>query len=592
MLSSAPNADWRSALRRLAALLSLAALLVFCWRVAEVRPLAIFDQGTLATLWSFLRGLFPPDLSPAFLRTVLHAAGQTIAIAVAGTALSILLGLPLGVLATGTLWRRGVLVERVGGTAGYFLLSNLSRATRAALGFLRAVPDLLWGILFVVAVGLGPMAGVLALAVSYGGVLGRVYADVFESVDPRPPEALHASGATRFQVFARAIWPQAAPSFTAYTLYSFECCVRAAAVLGFVGAGGIGYEIFLSMRLFEYGQVLTLLIALVVMLTAVDALSRRIRRGMRFGAPTHERPTLSPLRAFTFVGRRLPLPQKLSSLAVTTQRTAILLTFLVVGVSFYATGFRGFVPLDAGTLSRVARFVGALIPPELTPSFLAQLVVPLLQTVAISVVGTLLGVAVGAVLAIPAASNLVLSNVDEGGRRSAFVSGVRLLVHGTARLALNFLRAIPELLWVLVCILAFGLGPFAGTVAIGLHTGGVLGKLYAETLEEVPSRPVESLRAAGATPLQILVWGMVPLARPMLVSYTVLRWEMNLRVSTVLGLVGGGGLGMAIYNNVQLGFYSRVATLVLLVYLLVAFTDWLGERLRVSPVSVRLAARV
>src|SRR6185369_9843172 len=113
---------------------------------------------------------------------------------------------------------------------------------------------------------------------SYTGVLGRVYANLFEDIDLRAPEALHAAGATRAQVFLRSIWPQATANVTAYTLYSFECCVRAAAVLGFIGAGGIGYEINISMRLFQYGQVLTLIIALVIIVALSESLSRAVRR--------------------------------------------------------------------------------------------------------------------------------------------------------------------------------------------------------------------------------------------------------------------------------------------------------------------------
>ena len=139
------------------------------------------------------------------------------------------------------------------------------------------MPDLVWGLLFVAAVGLGSLAGTLALTVAYSGVLGRVYADVFEHVDPQPLEALQSTGATRMQIFLRGVWPQALPHLTAYTLYSFECCVRAAAVLGFVGAGGIGYEISISMRLFEYGQVLTLLLVFILLLTVTDAASRYLR---------------------------------------------------------------------------------------------------------------------------------------------------------------------------------------------------------------------------------------------------------------------------------------------------------------------------
>src|SRR5262249_43590012 len=143
-----------------------------------------------------------------------------------------------------------------------------------------------------------------------------------------------------------------------------------------------------------------------------------------------------------------------------------------------------------------------------------------------------------------------------------------------------------ELVWVLVCVVAIGIGPFAGTIAIGLHTAGVLGKLYAETLEEVPRRPIEALYALGAGPAQALLRGFWPQARPMLRNYTFLRWEATLRVSTILGLVGGGGLGQAVYNNIQLGFYPRVGTLILIIYALVMASDWMGDRLGGRVVGV------
>jgi phosphonate transport system permease protein len=212
--------------------------------------------------------------------------------------------------------------------------------------------------------------------------------------------------------------------------------------------------------------------------------------------------------------------------------------------------------------------------------------VPLLQTIGISVMGTLVGIVLGALLALPATSTFIFNAPDAPGRASAWGRLPRGLTYAAARLALNALRSIPELVWVLIFIIAVGFGPFAGTLALGLHTGGVLGKLYAEAFEEAPARPLEALRAAGASEWQILLWGVWPQARPLVVSYTALRWEMNLRVSTILGLVGGGGLGQAIYNNVQLGFYTRVATLILVIYALVVATDWLGERLRSRPAAI------
>jgi phosphonate transport system permease protein len=131
----------------------------------------------------------------------------------------------------------------------------------------------------------------------------------------------------------------------------------------------------------------------------------------------------------------------------------------------------------------------------------------------------------------------------------------------------------------LICIIAIGIGPFAGTLALGLHTTGVLGKLYADTMEEVRMQPVEALRALGASPLQLLLWAIWPQTKQLMASYTVLRWDMNLRAATILGLVGGGGLGQVMYNDVQLGFYPRVATLIVVIYGLVMATDWAGTRI-------------
>jgi phosphonate transport system permease protein len=556
------------------------ALLAFSWRFAEVRPGVLFRPATAAAVWNFLIGLFPPDLSAGFLRTVFRAVAQTLATAVAGTLLSIIFALPLGILATTTLWKRGVLLAGEADSFAFRLGAAGSGLTRAILGFLRAVPDLVWALLFVAAVGLGTLAGTLALTVAYCGVLGRVYADVFEHVDPLPLEALQSTGASRMQIFLRGVWPQALPHLTAYTLYSFECCLRAAAVLGFVGAGGIGYEISLSMRMFEYGQVLTLLLVFILLLTVTDAASRYLRtrsvnRAGHARAFAREAKAQEAKTQNTSSGLNPPASNSRRLVAWT-------LVLLAAVASFALAGFTPATLNQAGILIRIAGFLRRMLPPDLSWSFISTLGTALLQTIAISFMGTLVGMALAVVLAVPATSTLIFLRSDSPGRRRIADRVLRWLLFWGARLVLNILRSIPELVWVLICILAVGIGPFAGTIALALHTTGVLGKLYAETLEEVPFRPVEALRSLGARPIQLLLWAMWPQARPLLSSYTVLRWEMNLRASTMLGLVGGGGLGQAIYNNVQLGFYNRLTTLILLIYALVLASDWIGERLRLN----------
>ena len=545
------------------------ALLAVSWRFAEVDPRILLRPATLAAIWNFLAGLFPPDVSLNFLKTVLRATVQTIATAVAGTVLSITLAVPLGILGTATLWNRGILISADVGSLAYRTGAVASRLSRALLGFLRAVPDLVWALFFVAAVGLGPLAGTLALTVAYSGMLGRVYADVFEHVDSQPLEALQSTGATRLQIFLRGVWPQALPHLVAYSLYSFECCMRAAAVLGFVGAGGIGYEISVSMRLFEYGQVLTLLLVFIALLAVMDAASRYVRahlvNGRGLGGKIE-----TPGKAALLT----PFPSSSRSFVVS------ILVFPLLVASFPLAGFTLESLGPAGIATRLVRFVCHMLPPDMSWTFVSSFGIALLQTIAISLIGTLIGLALGVILAVPATSTLVFLPSHSPGQVRVIDRALRWFLFWSARLILNILRSVPELVWVLICILAVGIGPFAGTLALGLHTAGVLGKLYAETMEEVPNRPVEALRSLGARPLQILLWAIWPQARPLLSSYTVLRWEMNLRASTILGLVGGGGLGQAIYNNVQLGFYPRLSTLILLIYTLVLTSDWIGERLR------------
>jgi phosphonate transport system permease protein len=560
--------------RRVVVVLTALFVLALCWQIDGVRLATVFQPATVEALWTLLRGLFPPDLSAAFLHIVFRALISTVATAIAGTILSITIAIPLGALATPILWRRGILTAADNRNLIVTLRSSASRAVLALLGFLRAVPDLVWGLLFVTAVGLGSLAGALALAVAYAGVLGRVYADAFADVDPQPLEALQATGATRAQIFLRGIWPQALPNVTAYTLYSFECCIRAASVLGFVGAGGIGYEISLSMRLFEYRQVMTLILAFVLLLAMTDMVSRRLRARLQPNAESirkRQRFSGGP----DVQDRRFAWPK---------MGYAVLVA--VVGASFYLAGFSTEHFGEANIMKNMLRFCRGMMPPDFAKEFVLSLTPLLMQTLAISVLGTLMGIIIGGILAIPATSTLVFVHADSPGARSQAERGLRWSVFWLARFLLNLLRSIPDLVWVLICILVVGIGPFAGTLAIGLHTGGVLGKLYAETLEEVPKQPVEALRALGAGPLQLLAWALWPQAKRMLASYTVLRWETNLRVSAILGLVGGGGLGQAIYNNVQLGFYSRLATLLLLVYVLVIASDWIADNVSRRRVGV------
>jgi phosphonate transport system permease protein len=244
---------------------------------AQADPRALVAAEARANVWRFVRGMFPPDLSPAFLRLMAPSALETVQISIAGTALAVLIGVPLGILATSTLTWSGVLQERRRGSARLAGFAPYA-AARGVLSVFRSIPEFVWAFMFVRAVGLGAFPGVLAIGVAYGGILGKVYSEILEGVDPRPVETLQAAGASRLGLVAYGVLPQALPSFISYTLYRWECAIRASAILGFVGAGGLGQQIELSMRMFNFSEVLTLLAILACLVGAVDALSAWVRR--------------------------------------------------------------------------------------------------------------------------------------------------------------------------------------------------------------------------------------------------------------------------------------------------------------------------
>jgi len=249
------------------------------WKRTGIAPELFFAARGREALGKFLSGMMPPELSWNFLSFLVRPALETIQISLWGTLIAVLIGFPLGLLGTHTLAVRGILNEaelqrapvRRGLRYGVYLLA------RGILSLFRSIPEFVWAFMFVRAVGLGPFPGVLAIGVAYGGMLGKVYSEIFEAVNQRPLEALQSTGANKLQIFFYGWFPQALPNFVSYTLYRWECAVRASAILGLVGAGGLGQQIEISMRMFNFNEVLTILIILFLMVAAVDYLSARVR---------------------------------------------------------------------------------------------------------------------------------------------------------------------------------------------------------------------------------------------------------------------------------------------------------------------------
>ena len=254
-------------------------LLVDSWRRAEVDPGIFFEAQGREHLWKFVTGMYPPELSWEFLELMVRPTLETIQISVMGTLIAVLIGFPLGLLATSTFSFRGILheTEYRGFGMRHGLKVCLYGLARALLSLFRCIPEFVWAFMFVRAVGLGPFPGVLAIGIAYGGMLGKVYSEIFESVNDRPLEAIQSTGAGRLQIFFYGWFPQVLPNITSYTLYRWECAVRTSAILGLVGAGGIGQQIEISIRMFNFHEVTTLLAILFALVAGADYISAKVR---------------------------------------------------------------------------------------------------------------------------------------------------------------------------------------------------------------------------------------------------------------------------------------------------------------------------
>lgn len=261
---------WRS---RVTGLIVGLALLWPMLVMSEFKPWSLLDAQSLRATGRFLAGFFPPAHSAEFLQMALEATWQTVAMATAGLTLALFGAIPLTMIVTERLS-----ISRLGsGRMG--LLPTLVRQTvRWLLVLLRSVPELVWALLLVRIVGLGPTAGVFAIALTYCGMLGKVYAEILESSDAHATETLLRNGSGRLAALCYGALPEAASELLSYTVYRWECAIRGSVVMGFVGAGGLGQRMDESMKMLSGGEVASMLLIFILLVAGADVVSKMLRR--------------------------------------------------------------------------------------------------------------------------------------------------------------------------------------------------------------------------------------------------------------------------------------------------------------------------
>ena len=451
-----------------------------------------------------------PELDPEFLATTARATLTTAAFALLGTALAVVIGLCGAALLSESLWRtdaqrrqaarvRRVLVPWVG---------------RVSLGLPRGIHEAVWALFFVMVLGRDPMVGVLAIALPFGAITAKVYAEIIDEADLGAYNLLLSSGSGRLAAFVYGVLPRVWIDLVSYGFYRLDCAIRSAVILGMIGAGGLGFQLSLSFQALRYEQMWTLIYALVILGAVADRCSWLLRSASSGGTYA----VSLVLSAGLTVGATIVLAPDLGRL------------------------FR------ADMWERLARIAQESFPPRL-PGTWFDLLRDCVMTVAMSLAAT----AMASVLAVAAAFLAVRGRMAVVSRAGA----------AAVRLMLLFTRAVSAPVWALLFLFMLLPGPLPGAVALGVYNFGVLGRLFAEVVENLDRRPAAAMRGSGAGRVATFWYATMPMSMTKFAAYALYRWEVAIRETVVVGVVGAAGLGRVLEERRAAFDYPGMLTVVI-----------------------------
>ncbi|MDO4754570.1 MAG: ABC transporter permease subunit, partial [Bacillota bacterium] len=479
--------------------LLFAVVLIVCAFFIEYVPFK-FVRG-IPAMGDLLARILRPNFS--YLFKIFVPLLDTIEIAVIASFLGTAFSLPLAML-----------MSKNSGVPVYFYTS-----LSALFALLRTVPTLIWAAFLVSMFSVGKFSGIAATFIIASLIGTRLLREHIDSISENKILSIKGTGASRFQILRYCILPETVPYLISVFFTVLESCIRSAAVLGLVGAGGIGQILWKDLNSFRYDNIATIIITLFLTIFLIDWISSKIKHASgRSVFPAHT------VRAFR-IKRVLKLCFKVFSVVF-----LILLLFSTLQV----TGERFLHGMKQG---------GYILKNLLTPdfSYVYKLRQGLSESLAIAVFATIMGgcIAYGTVA-------LTASNISPHKGFTWFFKAFT-----------NILRTFPPIISAIIFFRGVGPGPYAGALALTIYTAGVMNKLYTEAVESLPTGIIESLKATGASNLQIYRRGIFPESRASFFSLLLYRMESNIRNSTILGMIGAGGIGAALSMNIQWRNWNR-----------------------------------
>lgn len=494
---------------------------------------SFFHGGGVHIIRQIFQAALRPTLDAETLLRALKACVETLSYAIASIGISFVFAFIVSLFASGAL------------PAPKALRSLL----KLFLSFIRSIHELVWAWFFVVAIGLNPIGAILAISIPYSGALSKVFTELLEDKIAYRSRSLGVFGAGHLQCLFYDYLPGVFKDMMSYTFYRLECAVRSTASLSFVGLGGIGFLIQLSLQDLNFHDMWIYLYFLVLLILFVDFISLRL---------------LSDNKRIRRYGPWLLVVLTLATMVSLIQKEAALSIFSAKNYS-YMVDFLGNIFDVKGWFELLA-----------DPVFLATLIKLCGETVMMS----LFAISLASLLLLPFV--LLGSGFFTELARDGRAKTLARLLRGFSNLCFVVSRSVPELLWAMIFVFIFKPGWFPGVLALAIHNFGILGRLSNDVMNTMDKRPIQALQSSGANKLQLIFYGVVPLIRNHLILYIFYRWEVIIRTTIVVGFIGAGGLGQALRLAISFFRYQEIGIYIMAYMLMVVFTEWLSSKIKKS----------
>ena len=522
-----------------------------CWAIAQtglgqdLLAGELFNEKGWGSFGEFWKSLFSPKLAGSFLKSVIEASQVTLSFAVLGTVVSMVTGMVVS-----------------------FTISELSvpnrwvqRIARVVMAAPRAFHEVVFALLLIEAFGFDPFVAIISIGVPYGVIVGKVFAETVDEADRRPFQNLRLIGAGRLSGSVFGGLASVKGELVSYAFYRFECAIRSAAVLGVVGVGGIGQQLDLSFETLRYREIWTYIFALMLMSGFAEYASGRVR--LRLSGQI-QRETGQPKRPNpSQVGVVL---KRMASAAQTTPAIAFTAVVTLM-LCFHWSGLNLAQTFSRRRWKLLVELITDLWPPSLGGESWRHAVSAAAETVAMSV----LAIAAAAILATLFA--LLVARPPS----TAPVSPISAAARSFGRMLLLLFRAVPAPVWAFLVVLVVFPGPVAGAIALAVYNLGILGRLIGEVIEERSGGVADSLRLIGVSEPASMVFGVLPEISSRVLGLVFYRWEVIVRETVIVGVVGAGGLGQLIQSQLVARDFQGVAGSVCVLGVIAVLVDFLGS---------------